>query len=106
VILVSIAVKFSPAGADVQVEVCEPDSAVQVVVRDRGAGIPEDELPRIGERFFRASSAGSTEGTGLGLAVTRELLERHGGRLEARGREGGGTEFRMTLPRGAVSQTA
>jgi signal transduction histidine kinase len=99
--LVSNAVKFSPEQAAVEVEVHESPEAAQLFVRDRGVGIPEAELARIGERFFRASTAAGVHGTGLGLAVTRELVERHGGRLEARARDGGGTEFRMTLPRAA-----
>jgi signal transduction histidine kinase len=67
-------------------------------VSDRGVGIPADELPRLKERFYRASTAGDAQGTGLGLAITQEIVERHGGRLEVESQVGIGSTFRIRLP--------
>lgn len=71
---------------------------VALEVHDRGDGIPPDELPRVFERFFRASHAKPT-GTGLGLWISRGLAEAHGGRLTATSVPGEGSVFRFTLPR-------
>src|SRR6185436_17709156 len=69
-------------------------------VEDRGPGIPDEELPRIWESFFRGERARNSpnRGSGLGLAVVRQLTELHGGRVEAESRLGEGTTFRVWLP--------
>src|SRR5690606_24539063 len=73
---------------------------VELRVRDTGVGIPSEHLPRVFERFHRVPGARSrsSEGTGLGLALVRELVELHGGTLHARSREGRGTTFTVRLP--------
>ena len=73
---------------------------VRVSVRDEGEGIPEAELPRIFERFYRVDKARSrkTGGTGLGLAIVKHLVENHGGTLEAESYPGQGSVFSFTLP--------
>ena len=81
----------------------EEEPLVVVEVIDEGVGIPASELPRLTERFFRASTAGATQGTGLGLAITKGIVERHGGRLEVESEEGAGSTFRIVLP--ATSQS-
>ena len=96
--LLSNAIKFSPPQAEVLVEVVPDGQVVVVEVSDSGVGIPPEELPRLTERFFRASTAGHVEGTGLGLAITREIVERHGGRLEIESVVGAGSTFRVRLP--------
>jgi signal transduction histidine kinase len=76
------------------------DDDVVVVVADRGPGVPDDLLHRIFDPRFSTTSGG----TGLGLAISRRIVEEHGGKIEARGREGGGLEVRFTVPRGGRFQ--
>jgi signal transduction histidine kinase len=73
---------------------------IRLEVTDRGPGIPEEELPRIWESFFRGERARNSpnRGSGLGLAVVRQLVELHGGRVEAESRPGEGATFRVWLP--------
>lgn len=66
---------------------------------DSGIGIAPDALPRLAERFYRADSARGTQGLGLGLYITRELIEAHGGRLTVESNLGSGSRFSFTLPR-------
>jgi signal transduction histidine kinase len=112
--LVSNAFKFTMAGA-ITVRLREEPAHVVLEVMDTGIGIPEGELPRIFERFHRVAGAvGRThEGTGIGLALVRELVELHGGRVTVTSGVGSGTTFRVEIPRGhahlpadAVSQTS
>jgi signal transduction histidine kinase len=105
--LVSNAVKFTPAGGRVTVRVEAGDDDALLTVEDSGIGIPEAELERLFERFFRASTATSREipGSGLGLSVAKTIAELHGGSLELRSREGEGTTVVVRLPRGAAATT-
>jgi two-component system OmpR family sensor kinase len=100
--LVSNAIKFSPADGTVTIRARAAGPEVRIEVADQGPGIPADELPRLTERFFRASTAAGTAGTGLGLTITGELVQRHGGRLEIESVEGEGATFRIVLPGGAA----
>lgn len=100
--LVSNAIKYSPRGGPIKLllrEEVEPHVAL-LSVRDRGIGIPTEQQARIFGRFVRAENARSSEitGTGLGLYLSRELVERHGGRLWFESMEGEGSTFFMTLP--------
>ncbi len=100
--VVGNALKYSSrgaGGAPVEVAVRGDDAWVVIVVRDRGVGIPADELPRIFEHFYRASTAGKVAGTGIGLAGTKAIVEQHGGRLEVESLVGHGTTVTMRLPR-------
>lgn len=95
--LVSNAAKFTPAGGRVTVTLDLRDGDVELAVADTGLGIPEDELPRVFERFFRgAGSRGG--GSGIGLAVAAELVAAHGGRISADSRPGHGSRFLVRLP--------
>ena len=99
--LLDNAIKYSPPGGSVTVGVAgDPGEDVQVWVRDEGIGIPEEDLARVGERFYRADRARSRAegGSGLGLAIARALVEGHGGRLWLESQEGQGTLATFTLP--------
>lgn len=95
--LVSNALKFGP-GRPVEVDVSREGRMGRVRVRDRGIGIPEDQLERIFERFGRAVSSRSYGGLGLGLYLARRSAEAQGGRAWAQSREGGGAQFTLELP--------
>ena len=71
----------------------------EIVVRDHGPGISEEDVPFVFDRFYRAPSARSMPGSGLGLAIVRQVAEAHGGTVVVEAPEGGGTQMRLTLPR-------
>jgi PAS domain S-box-containing protein len=98
--LLANARKYSPADAEVRVEVALAAGWARVSVLDRGVGIPETERDRIFEPFYRASNvAGSGPGgLGLGLFLCRRVVDLHGGRIWAANRPGGGTALHMELP--------
>ncbi len=100
--LLDNAVKFSPEGADVAVRVQADPQWVTVHVRDRGPGIPPDEVPRVFERFFRGSPAVTRQlpGSGLGLHISKVIVEAHGGRIGVESRLTEGSTFTVSLPRG------
>jgi signal transduction histidine kinase len=98
-ILLDNAVKYTPHGGSVEVTVEEHDGGVALAVSDTGVGIPEDKLPLIFERFYRADAARAEEGVGLGLSIARQIAEAHGGTIQARSRPGVGSTFVLLLPR-------
>ncbi|MCP4810123.1 MAG: HAMP domain-containing histidine kinase [Proteobacteria bacterium] len=95
--LLSNALKFTPEGGRVVVEASASGEMMWFEVRDTGVGIAPDEIERIFDRFHRARGA-TAPGTGLGLALTCELVELNGGRITARSVEGEGSAFRVVLP--------
>ncbi|HKP56886.1 MAG TPA: ATP-binding protein [Polyangiales bacterium] len=99
--LLSNALKFTFEGA-VRVALRSVDDRVELTVSDTGAGIPEHELPRLFERFHRIEETRSRthEGSGIGLALVRDLVALHGGDIRATSRVGEGTTFTVTLPTG------
>jgi signal transduction histidine kinase len=104
--LLENAVKYSPDGSEIFVSV--EDRAEQVVtsVADRGIGIPTDELAQVFERFHRGRQVSSTNygGLGLGLYITKQIVERHGGTIWVDSREGQGTTFYFSLPVTQIAQ--
>ncbi|MBR5535304.1 MAG: HAMP domain-containing protein [Clostridia bacterium] len=98
--IVSNAVKYTPSGGKVEVVCGAEYTQAYIRVSDNGIGIPDKDLPRIFERFYRVDKARSREsgGTGLGLAIAKELVEMHGGKIDIKSREGKGTSVTITLP--------
>ncbi|MCI0386150.1 HAMP domain-containing sensor histidine kinase [Streptomyces sp. CNQ085] len=94
--LLDNAVKFSPPGATIDVRL--DGSTGTLRVRDRGPGIPEDELPHVFDRFWRSPSARSLPGSGLGLAIVARTVRRSGGEIALHPAPGGGTEAVLRLP--------
>jgi two-component system phosphate regulon sensor histidine kinase PhoR len=104
--LMNNAIKYSPDGGDIAISVREDqkDKAVLLSVRDNGIGIPAHQQNRVFSRFMRADNAHAHNigGTGLGLYLCRELVERHGGRIWFESVEGEGSTFFISLPLGQI----
>ncbi len=96
--LVSNAVKFTPADGHVDVSARLDDGRVEIAVADTGPGIAPEELEAIFEEFKQATDGKRAEGTGLGLPLSRKLVELHGGRLWVESAADNGSTFRFTLP--------
>ena len=96
--LLSNAVKFTPDGGRVDISARADDGHVAIAVADTGPGIPEGDLETIFEEFEQSSEGKKVEGTGLGLPLSRKLVELHGGRLWVESEAGRGSTFRFTLP--------
>ncbi len=96
--LLGNALKFTPAGGTVTIRTGQDGADAVLEVADTGVGIPEDELPRVFERFWRGRAAAATSGSGIGLAVAAQLAEAHGGALTAASRPGEGTVLTLTVP--------
>ena len=95
--LLSNAVKFTPAGSVVRVTLALRGDMVRVEVADSGVGIPKDELDKLFDRFFRASTAAAVQGTGLGLSIAKSIVEAHGGAISVESEIGVGTTFSVDL---------
>jgi two-component system, OmpR family, sensor histidine kinase MprB len=91
--LLDNAAKWSEPGAEVEVEARDG----RLVVRDHGPGIPDEDLPYVFDRFYRARAARGMPGSGLGLAIVRQVAESHGGEVVAEHADGGGTRMILTL---------
>lgn len=96
--LVDNAIKYSPNGGPIDVEASEQDGAVRIAVTDKGIGIPAEHRGRIFEQFYQAHAGGSAAGMGLGLYISRQIAELHGGSLKAEFPTEGGSRFVVTLP--------
>jgi PAS domain S-box-containing protein len=98
--LVGNALKFTPAGGQVKVRVQPHGDGVMVSVEDNGSGIAADQLPHVFDRFYQVSGSrkGSRHGAGLGLPISRGIVEAHGGTIAIESAPGRGTTVRFTLP--------
>lgn len=98
--LLENAVKYSPDGSDITVTVDDRGDSFVTAVCDRGIGIPADELGQVFERFHRGRQVSSTNygGLGLGLYITKQIIERHGGAIWVESKEGHGTTFYFSIP--------
>jgi signal transduction histidine kinase len=96
--LLTNALKYSPADRPVTVRVEYRDGEALLFVTDRGVGIPPEDLPHLFQRHFRAQTAGQREGLGLGLYITRLIVEAHGGQVGVESEVGKGSTFCIGLP--------
>jgi PAS domain S-box-containing protein len=99
--LVANAVKFSPQGSTVRVDITEQPDRVKFNIIDQGRGIPREQLPRIFDRFYQVDASDSRvySGTGLGLAISKWIIDEHGGTIWAESTVGAGSTFSFELPR-------
>lgn len=106
--LLQNAVKFSPPGGRIGVRAFSDEGQAVLTVSDTGPGIPSEDLPRVFERFYRASASRppDTPGVGLGLAIARAIVEACGGSIAVDSRPGAGATFTVRLPRAVRSQEA
>jgi two-component system sensor histidine kinase SenX3 len=98
--LIANAIQYSPDGSRIGIGVHHTDGVAEIAIADQGIGIPEDDLPRVFERFFRVDQARSrnTGGTGLGLSIVKHVVQNHGGDIRAWSQIGQGSTFTIRLP--------
>jgi two-component system, OmpR family, phosphate regulon sensor histidine kinase PhoR len=96
--LLENAIRYAGEGATLVVSLRREDGTVVLEASDDGAGIPEQDIPRLFERFFRSDRARTTRGSGLGLSIVKHVVEAAGGSVEARGAPGRGLDVRLSLP--------
>lgn len=98
--LISNAIQYSPENSRVGIGVSNDDGIVEIVVTDQGVGIPEDEVDRVFERFYRSDPARSrnTGGSGLGLSIVKHVVQNHGGDIRVWSQPGNGSTFTIRLP--------
>lgn len=99
--LISNAVKYTPDGGKIRVFLSDRPDSVVLHIQDTGIGIPEEELPYIFERFYRADKSRNrnTGGSGIGLAIVKSIVSAHGGTIDVESRLGEGSNFIVTLPK-------
>ncbi|MEZ4731345.1 MAG: PAS domain S-box protein [Caldilineaceae bacterium] len=96
--LVTNALKYSPLSAPVMVRLTAQNALLRLQVQDQGIGIPPADLPYLFQPFHRASNVGDIRGTGLGLVITKEAVDLHGGTISVTSQLGEGTTFTVTIP--------
>ncbi|WP_066040928.1 sensor histidine kinase [Herbiconiux solani] len=106
--LVANAIQYSPDGSRIGIGVHHDEGVVELVITDQGIGIPEEDLPRVFERFFRVDQARSrnTGGTGLGLSIVKHVVQNHGGDIRAWSQIGQGSTFTIRLPQASITPKA
>lgn len=103
-ILVDNAIKYSEEGSPIDLDLRREDGHAVVSVTDRGCGIPEGEIPHIFDRFYRAEGSSRADGTGLGLALAREITDHLGGEIRVQSRPNSGSTFSLVLPLAEASK--
>ncbi len=98
--LLENAAKFTPPGTPITVRASAGSDSVDLVVEDRGPGLPPGKEELVFEKFERGRKESATPGVGLGLAICRAIAQAHGGSIRAENVAGGGARFILTLPRG------
>ncbi len=106
--LLDNAIKYSDPGAQVYVSLEEEGSSVLARIRDTGVGIPGEDLPQLFERFYRVDKVRSraTGGSGLGLSITKEIIDLHGGEVSVKSEVGVGSTFEVRIPKAPLSRSA
>jgi two-component system, OmpR family, sensor histidine kinase VicK len=104
--LLNNAIKYSPDGGVITVEVTQDQQAASILVTDEGVGIPADKIGKIFDHLYRVNDATSqrVKGFGIGLYVVREIVRLHGGHVEVTSQEGHGSTFRVVLPLPATAE--
>ncbi|MDD5730894.1 MAG: ATP-binding protein, partial [Candidatus Omnitrophica bacterium] len=105
--LLGNALKFTPAGGKITVNASKNTDCVTIEVKDSGLGVPQDELTKIFDKFYQVKSQDGqvkAKGTGLGLPISKGIVEKHGGKIWAESELGRGSKFSFTLPLAAPSQ--
>jgi signal transduction histidine kinase len=100
------AIKYTPEKGTIEINAKESNGNILVEVIDTGIGIPQQEIARVFDEFYRASNAKEVEkdGTGLGLSIVKQIVERHGGKIWVDSQESVGTKFSFTLPQKPIPQ--
>lgn len=98
--LFSNAFKYTPAGGSITVSLYEQDDKVTISVKDTGPGIPKDSLKTVFQWYYQVYDSKNVSGTGIGLALTKKIVELHGGVIRVRNSDSGGADFYFTIPKG------
>ncbi|MBI5140133.1 MAG: HAMP domain-containing histidine kinase [Candidatus Vogelbacteria bacterium] len=96
--IIGNAIKYSNISGEVNIALERLETLIRIIVTDNGIGIPADDQPKLFTKFFRAKNAENLSGSGLGLYIARDLIARHGGRIEVESTEGNGSRFTITFP--------
>ncbi|HED38489.1 MAG TPA: HAMP domain-containing histidine kinase, partial [Ignavibacteria bacterium] len=98
--LIDNAIKYTPPGGNVKVSIEKKGKYIEIRVKDSGVGIPNDQRKRLFSKFFRARNVlrMQTAGSGLGLFIVKNIITRHGGKIDVKSKEGEGSTFYFTLP--------
>ncbi|MCX5861580.1 MAG: HAMP domain-containing sensor histidine kinase [Deltaproteobacteria bacterium] len=99
--LLDNAVKYTPDWGRVDVETTQSPKQIIIAVKDTGAGIPEEEIPKIWNRLYRGDKSRSQRGLGLGLSLVMSIVKAHGGYVEVSSQPGTGSTFTVCLPQGS-----
>ncbi len=97
--LIANAIRYTPSGGTVRIETDAKDGTLLLAVSDTGPGIPPEQQDKIFERFSQPANAGEAGAAGLGLAIVRDVVQAHGGRIHLDSAVGKGTRFTLELPR-------
>ena len=96
--LLSNAIKYSPDAQDIKIRALASGDDIIIEIRDHGIGIDEEDLPKMFGKFFRAKTSVGIAGTGIGLYLTKTLVEMHGGSISLQSMRGEGSTFTVRLP--------
>jgi two-component system sensor histidine kinase KdpD len=92
------ALKYSPENSSIEISARQVDRQIEIEIADRGIGIPQSDLPRVFDKFYRVQRSDKVHGTGLGLSICKGIVESHGGSITAENRQDGGTIIKLRLP--------